>query len=99
MTRIILLVFLGLAVAACAARYQWTKQGEGEGAAEVASKDCKEEARGYNFLDGPDQSIRVMTSRGERYSNINTNTAEREADIFNDCMRAKGFELAPVTEK
>ena len=99
MTRRILLVFLSVGIASCASRYEWSKEGESEGAVEVARKECGQESRDYGFLDGRDQSLRVMTSRGERYASINTNTAEREADIFSDCMRAKGFDLAPIKEE
>jgi hypothetical protein len=100
---IVLAVALGgcaaVALGACAGRYEWSKEGESEGAAEVARKECRDESRDYGFLDGRDRSLRVMTARGERYAEISTNTAEREASMFGDCMRAKGFELVPRQEE
>jgi hypothetical protein len=103
LSSIVLVIALGgcaaVALGACAARYEWSKEDESEGAAEVARKECRAESQDYGFLDGRDQSLRVMTARGERYAEINTNTAEREASMFGDCMRAKGFELVPIQEE
>lgn len=100
MTRTLLRLFvLFLTLSACASRYEWSKEGVGAGEVEMTRDDCKAESRGYGFLDGRNQSVRVMTSRGERYSELTTATAEREADLFDNCMRSKGFELAPVKEE
>jgi len=103
LSSIVLAVALGacaaVALGACAGRYEWSKEGESEGAVEVARKECRDESQDYGFLDGRDQSLRVMTTRGERYASISTNTAKREASMFGDCMHAKGFDLVPVQEE
>jgi hypothetical protein len=97
MRRKICLVFLNLAVTACAP-YEWTREGAGAGEIDQARQECVEESGSYDFLDVREKSLRVMTNRGERYATIAGSTAERQADLFSDCMRAKGFELAPIQE-
>ena len=62
------------------------------------ARSCSKEAGAYGFLDGPDQSVRVMTNHGERYASINANTASREFSLFNECMHAKGYYQAPIDE-
>lgn len=90
---------LTVALGACASRYEWGKEGAGAGEIDSARRDCKEESRGYGFLDGPNQSMEVPTAAGARYSNLTAKTALRESDIYGDCMRAKGYELAPVKDE
>lgn len=99
MTPRIALVFLYVAIAACTQRYEWTREGAGDGEIELARQQCSGESTSYDFLDGRDQSRLVVTSRGDRYSYLNANTASRQANLFSDCMRAKGFNLAPVTKE
>jgi hypothetical protein len=98
MTRTILILLFGLLVAACAAQYRWYKEGAAKAEVDAAREDCKAEARAYGFLDASQRSARVPTARGERYTSITVTTATREADIFNECMRAKGFALVPEKE-
>ena len=83
-------------LAACAPRYEWAREGAPRGEIEVARETCSKEATSYNFLDGPNQSLRVMTKTGERYSNLYANTAARENSLFNDCMWAMGYSLEPI---
>lgn len=85
-----------IALTACTQRYDWTREGAPLGEIEVARETCSKEAMSYNFLDGPDQSVRVMTSRGERYASVNANGAAREYSLFNDCMWAMGYSLEPL---
>lgn len=87
-----------LSLAACAPRYVWHMEGGGRAAVEQARAECKARARGYEFLEGPDRSIRVMTPRGDRYSEINVVSARREAGLFADCMREFGFSLVEIEE-
>ena len=89
------LLLLALALVACESRYGWNKEGAGSGEIEMARKDCVNESRGYDFLDGLNPSQQTVTSHGERYSSINPNGAARQANIYGDCMRAKGFSLGP----
>lgn len=99
------LVALGLvALAACAPRYVWHKEGAGRAGIEQAQSACWSEARRFGFLDGPTfrspdggtPSVRVMTATGERYSDLDVNTARREAGLFDDCMRQLGYARVPV---
>jgi hypothetical protein len=93
--RTILILLLGLLVAACAVQYRWYKEGAAKAEVDAAREECRTESRSYGFLDFPQRSTRVPTARGERYSSMTVTAATREADIFNDCMRAKGFILVP----
>ena len=88
----LLLIF---ALVACESQYGWNKEGAGSGEIDMARQDCVRESQGYDFLDAPFESQHIMTSHGERFSSINANGAARQADIFNDCMQAKGFSLGP----
>lgn len=92
----LLLLLPLIALTACAQRFDWAREGAPRGEVELAQEVCSREATAYNFLDGPNQSIRVVTSRGERYANLNANTAAREYSLFNECMWAKGYSLTPV---
>ena len=85
-----------IALSACAPRYDWAREGAPAGEIEVARQACSREAMDYDFLDGPNQSIRVVTARGERYASLNANTAAREYSLFNDCMWAMGYSLEPI---
>ena len=87
-----------LLAAACTPRYEWTRGDTPVGEIELARNQCAEESMAYNFLDGANQSTRVITSRGERYSNLMPNTAAREFSLFNDCMYAKGYTQTRVDE-
>jgi hypothetical protein len=98
MTYKLLISLAVLAAAACAPRYEWARSDTPAGETELAQQECSQEAGAYNFLDGPDQSVRVVTARGERYANLNANTAAREFSLFNECMHAKGYFMAPVDE-
>ena len=89
------LFLLATTLVACESNYGWNKEGAGSGEIEMARQDCVHESQGYDFLDAPFESQHIMTSHGERYSSINGNGAARQADIFSDCMRAKGFSLGP----
>ncbi|MGB8275024.1 MAG: hypothetical protein WCF16_07105 [Alphaproteobacteria bacterium] len=97
-TRSIALLLAGLLMSACATGFSWHKEGASRSEIGDARAACQQEARSYGFLDAREKSERVPTSRGERYSNITVQTAEREADIFGACMRAKGFVLVPKDE-
>lgn len=100
MIRIVLRMTVAfLALSACAPRYEWSKEGAGAGEIEMARDDCKAESPGYGFMDGHYRSVCVVTSRGERYSELTSTTAVREADLFDNCIRSKGFELVPVKEE
>ena len=100
MTRALTSLFIALlALSACASRYEWTKDGAGDGEIEMARDDCKAEAHDYGFMEGRDQATREITSHGYRYSELTTISAEHQADLFDSCMRSKGFELAPVKEE
>ena len=100
MTRTLIRFFaVFLALSACASRYEWTKDGAGAGEIDMARDDCKAETHEYGFMDGRDQAMREITSHGYRYSELTTVSAERQADMFDSCMRSKGFELAPVKEE
>ena len=93
------LILLALFVTtACAQRYEWARPDTPAGEIELAQQECSQEAGSYGFLDGPDQSVRVITNRGERYASINANGAAREFSLFNECMHAKGYFQAPVDE-
>lgn len=96
MTAKSLLLLPIIVLAACAQRYDWTREGAPQGEIEVARETCSKEAMSYGFLDGPDQSIRVVTRTGERYSNLYANTAAREYSLFNQCMWAMGYSLEPL---
>ena len=37
-----------------------------------------------------------VTATGERYSDLDVNTARREAELFDDCMRKLGYARVPV---
>jgi len=100
MTRTLIRVFaVFLTLSACASRYEWTKDGAGDGEIEMARDECKAEAHDYGFMEGRDQSTREITSHGYRYSELTTISAEHQSDLFDSCMRSKGFELAPVKEE
>ncbi len=96
---------LGLvALAACAQRYVWHMEGAGRAAIEQAQSVCWAEARRFGFLDGPmfqildsgPPSVRVMTANGERYSDLDVNTARREAGLFEGCMHQLGYIRVPA---
>lgn len=93
------LFLLAVALVACESNYGWNKEGAGSGEIEMARQDCVRESQGYDFLDAPFESQHIMTSHGERYSSINGNGAARQAGIFSDCMRAKGFSLGPDQDR
>lgn len=102
--RLILAALGLLALAACAQRYVWHKEGAGRAGIEQAQSVCWTEAGLFGFLDGPTfrspdggtPSVRVMTATGERYSDLDVNTARREAELFDDCMRKLGYARVPV---
>ena len=98
MTHKYLILLALFALTACASRYEWARPDTPAGETELAQQECSKEAGAYGFLDGPDQSVRVMTNHGERYASINANTAAREFSLFNECMHAKGYYQAPVDE-
>jgi hypothetical protein len=98
MVRKILILLIFLAVSACTRHYDWGKDDAGSGEVELARTECRDESGSYNFLDGRNQSVMVTTTRGDRYAILNATTAAREADLYNDCMRAKGFSLSPAEE-
>ncbi|MFZ0693626.1 MAG: hypothetical protein WAN51_05675 [Alphaproteobacteria bacterium] len=95
MNRIAFFLLVAATATACTSAYRWSKEGASSGEIEDARKACQEESRGYSFLDATRRSVLVPTARGERYSNIEPGTALREADIFGECMRAKGYSLSP----
>jgi hypothetical protein len=93
-----------LALAGCAQRYVWHREGAGPAAVEQARGVCKAEARRFEFLDGPkfewpeERSIPVATARGDRYSVLGLNAVRREAGLFDDCMHRMGYARAALED-
>lgn len=83
--------FATLVVVSCGDRLVWHREGATPEERNRERMECMAEARAYSFTEGTKGTQRIITPEGELILEIDPEAERRESEIFEACMRARGY--------